>query len=106
MIGDKRYTEALDCISYGWYSGRGAFCERRSSKVTDSGVHRSEDADISNVKGDGVAEGAGEAAPDAGFVAGEGVAVVPGDGEDGVVGLSCSPYASSLYGDYLLLILV
>ena len=50
MIGDKRYTEALDCIDQGRCFGRGAFCERRSWKVTDSGVHRSEDADISNVK--------------------------------------------------------
>ena len=50
MIGDKRYTEALDYTVQGQYFGRGAFCERRSSKVTDSGVHRSEDADISNVK--------------------------------------------------------
>jgi len=51
MIGDKRHTEALDWINCGWFSGRGAFCERRSGKVTDRGVHRSEDADISNVKG-------------------------------------------------------
>ena len=50
MIGDKRYTEALDCIDQGRYFGRGAFCECRSLKVTDSGIHRSEDADISNVK--------------------------------------------------------
>jgi hypothetical protein len=50
MIGDKRYTEALDCTGYDRCSGRGAFCERRSVKVTDRGVHRSEDADISNVK--------------------------------------------------------
>jgi hypothetical protein len=50
MIGDKRYTEALDYTVQGQYFGRGAFCERRSLKVTDSGVHRSEDADISNVK--------------------------------------------------------
>ena len=51
MIGDKRHTEALDCTGYGRCSGRGAFCERRSVKATDRGVHRSEDADISNVKG-------------------------------------------------------
>ena len=50
MIGDKRYTEALDYTVQGQYFGRGAFCERRSLKATDSGVHRSEDADISNVK--------------------------------------------------------
>ena len=50
MIGDKRYTEALDYTVQGQYFGRGAFCKRRSLKVTDSGVYRSEDADISNVK--------------------------------------------------------
>ena len=50
MIGDKRYTEALDCMSQGACFGRGAFLPRRSLKATDGGVAGSEDADISNVK--------------------------------------------------------
>ena len=51
MIGDKRYTEALDLLNQGSAFGRGAFLTHRSLKVTDGGVLRSEDADISNDKG-------------------------------------------------------
>jgi len=51
MIGDKRYTEALDVLNQGLIFGRGAFSTHRSLKVTDGGVLRSEDADISNDKG-------------------------------------------------------
>ena len=50
MIGDKRYTEALDYTVQGQYFGRGALYTPRSGKVTDRGVYTSEDADISNDK--------------------------------------------------------
>ena len=49
MIGDKHYTEAMDCAFM--RSGRGALFVPRSVKVTDRGAQTSEDADISNVKG-------------------------------------------------------
>ena len=51
MIGDKRYTEALDALDCGLECSRGAFLTHRSLKATDGGVLRSEDADISNDKG-------------------------------------------------------
>ena len=51
MIGDKRYTEALDVLNFGSVCSRGAFSTHRSLKATDGGVLRSEDADISNDKG-------------------------------------------------------
>ena len=51
MIGDKRYTEALDAPDFGPGFGRGAFSTHRSWMATESGVLRSEDADISNDKG-------------------------------------------------------
>jgi|EndMetStandDraft_3_1072993.scaffolds.fasta_scaffold83575_2 hypothetical protein len=49
MIGDKRCTEALDAAVLLLF-GRGAFWRQRSLKVTDDGVSRREDADISNDK--------------------------------------------------------
>ena len=48
MIGDKRYTEALDVQFIG--RGRGAFSVRRSSLVMDCGVLTSENADMSSDK--------------------------------------------------------
>ena len=48
MIGDKRYTEALDAQFI--VRGRGAFPSRRSRRGTDGGVVGSEDADMSNEK--------------------------------------------------------
>ena len=48
MIGDKRYTEALDVQFIG--RGRRAFFARRSGRVTNRGVQRSEDADMSSDK--------------------------------------------------------
>ena len=48
MIGDKRYTEALDAQFI--VRGRGAFLMRRSGKVTERGALRSENADTSSDK--------------------------------------------------------
>ncbi len=48
MIGDKRYTEALD--TQFTVCGRGAFSERRSRMATEGGVLRRENADMSNDK--------------------------------------------------------
>lgn len=42
---------------------------------------------MDEAEGAGVAEGGDEAAPDGGFVAGEGVAVGPGDADSGIVGV-------------------
>ena len=47
MIGDKRYTEALDVVR----RGRGAFLVGRSLMVIDGGLLRSEHVDMSNDKG-------------------------------------------------------
>ena len=49
MIGDKRYTEALDAQFT--VCGRGAFSERRSRMATEGGVLRRENADMSNERG-------------------------------------------------------
>ena len=51
MIGDKRYTEALDVPECVLVCSRGAFLVQRSPKATDGGALRSENADISNDKG-------------------------------------------------------
>ena len=48
MIGDKRYTEALDDQFID--RGRGAFPLHRSRRVTDGGVMGSEYADMSSDK--------------------------------------------------------
>ena len=50
MIGDKRYTEALDAPGFGLGFGRGAFSTHRSWMATESGVLTREHADISNEK--------------------------------------------------------